>query len=1401
MTDNQPPPVPGSRAFSFQQALAQILQQQQQLFSKLSEQLDATQRCFKELSRDDVALESLASNITEFNYDPDQGCTFDAWFCRYSELFDKDAAKLDDAAKVRLLMRKLSPAAHERYTSFVLPKLSKEFSFAETTETLKKLFGSPVSVFHRRFQCLQTAKEDSEDILAYSCKVNRMCVDFKLSDISEEHFKCLIFVCGLKSPKDTDIRMRLINKLNESADVTLAKIVEESRNLMNLKSDNVMVEKLSQPAVNSVNKSDSKFPKQHRKSSSDFGNKTTTDQPRSPCWACGGMHFAKECHFRDHQCRECGKRGHREGYCACFLGKSAGKQKSAKHKKSTKVVSINAVNRSRKYAEVLINNVPVRLQVDSASDISVITEALWKQIGKPAAHPPSCQAITASGDPLPLASEFWCDVNINGTSKRGLCYVASPKVNLSVLGTDWIEMFGLWDVPFNTFCNQVTSSTDPSSKIGADLQSKFSEVFTSRMGLCTKTKVQLSLRGNPKPVFRGKRPVSYSMEGVVEDEIQRLVNLGVLQPVDFSDWAAPIVVVRKPNGTVRICADFSTGLNSVLEANQNPLPLPEDIFTSMSGCRFFTHIDLSDAYLQVQVDENSQHLLTINTHKGLFRFTRLSPGIKSAPGAFQQIVDAMLSGLQCTRGYLDDLLVGGKSEDELNRNVHQVLSQLQDYGFTVRIEKCRFNMRQIKYLGQILDTDGIRPDPDKVSAIAAMPAPHDVPTLRSYLGAVNYYSKYIPEMRQLRFPMDQLLKTGVKWEWSGACQQAFDRFKKLLQSPLALTHYDPKQEIIVSADASSVGIGARIAHRFPDGTIKAVCHASRSLTPAETNYSQIEKEGLALIFAVTRFHRMLFGRHFTLETDHKPLLAIFGSKKGIPIYTANRLQSFGHADVLSRLINTHIRPDEEFVIASIELEKTIHSVVQQSLEVLPLTFKAIQAETQSDPILKQVLRFVQQGWPKSKSDLSDTQLQQFYLRRDGLSSSSGCLTYGERLVIPAKFHKKILHQLHKGHPGVDRMRSISRNYVYWPGIDDSIAQLVRACTECASVAKTNRKTTLESWPAPTKPWQRIHIDYAGPVDGMYYLILVDAFSKWPEVVPTKRITTADTLIILRSIFARFGMSETLVSDNGRQLVSEEFERYCEVNGILHLKTPPFHPQSNGLAERFVDTFKRTLKKITAGGEVLAEAIDTFLLCYRSTPCRGAPDGKTPAEVLLGRPVRTSLDLLKPPSQYFSKTTKQDQQFNRKHGAKARSYERQDLVWAKVYENNSWCWEPGQILERVGNVIYNVWLPQKSKLIRSHCNQMRQRCESAEESIKSKSSARIPLSILLDSWGLSESNSVPEDNNEIRTNSSLIPALVQQEMESTTRPHRRQPHPANPLIPRHSSRTRRAPVRYEPYHLY
>ncbi|XP_029711482.2 uncharacterized protein LOC115256701 [Aedes albopictus] len=456
---------------SFQQALTQILTQQQRLITQLSQQMSATQLGLKELSRDDVALNALANNINEFRYAPEEVCTFDSWYARYSELFDQDAKKLDDSAKVRLLMRKLNPAAHERYTSFILPKQSNEFTFSETVEKLKSLFGSPVSIFHRRYQCLQTVKDDTEDIVAYSCKVNRACVDFKLADLSEEQFKSLIFVCGLKSSKDSDIQMRLITKLNESSEITLTKIVEDCRSLMNLKSDNVLVEKQSPSSVHAVKYNNKKTSKpKHQPSAA--GSSSGADQPRSPCWSCGGMHFSKDCQFREHTCRDCGKKGHKEGYCACFAGRStAGKgKKPARNQKSTKVVSVNSVSRGRKYAEVRINNVPVRLQIDSASDISIITDAMWKQIGKPEPSPPSCQAVTASGEPLNIASELWCDVTINGVSKRGLCRVMVPEINLSVLGSDWMDKFGLWDVPINSFCNQVSSRT-PSDV--ASLQAKF----------------------------------------------------------------------------------------------------------------------------------------------------------------------------------------------------------------------------------------------------------------------------------------------------------------------------------------------------------------------------------------------------------------------------------------------------------------------------------------------------------------------------------------------------------------------------------------------------------------------------------------------------------------------------------------------------------------------------------------------------------------------------------------------------------------------------------------------------------------------------------------------------------------------------------------------------------------
>ncbi|XP_062711901.1 uncharacterized protein K02A2.6-like [Aedes albopictus] len=1321
MSQSQPPQAQSSMSGGgeqpFKETILQILSNQQALMTQLSQQVSAIQGNVQNANRNELILDSLATNITEFAYDLEKGCSFDAWFSRYADLFEKDAAQLADDAKVRLLLRKLNPSAHERYTSFILPKLSKEFTFEETVAKLKIIFGTPVSTFHRRYQCLQTMKDEDEDFISYSCKVNKACVDFKLQELKEDQFKCLIFVCGLKSSKDSDIRMRLLSRMNETSDMTLEKIVEECKSLINLKRDTVLIG--GKPPSSTVVASNAVRTQPNRK---EKPNRAKDQAPKTPCWSCGGMHFSSQCNFKDHKCRDCGRTGHKEGYCSCFSSKPRPKPGKGKqgnwNKHSTKIVVVKNVTRSRRYVETTINGVPVNLQLDSGSDITIISRQNWVKIGAPKTSPPDCEVQTASGDKLGIDAMFRANISISGDQREG---------------SDLLDEFGLWDVPFSSFCKLVDTKQEDHQV--AELKSKFPTVFTGQLGLCSKMQVHLSLKKDARPVFKPKRPVSYNMEAVVEDEMKRLQDNGIITPITYADWAAPIVVVRKPDRTVRICADFSTGLNNALEANNYPLPLPEDIFNRMANCTMFSHIDLSDAYLQVQVDEESRKLININTHKGLYQFNRLSPGIKSAPGAFQQIMDAMLAGLDCTCPYLDDVLVGGRTEEEHRKNLYKVLERLQEYGFTVKIEKCRFFMRQVNYLGQLLDKEGIRPDPEKVKAVVNMPPPNDVPTLRSYLGAINYYGKYIREMRQLRHPLDGLLKQGVSFEWTDECQRSFDRFNEILQSPLMLTHYNPRMDIVVSADASNVGIGARIAHRFPDGSEKAVYHASRSLTLAESRYSQIEKEALGLVYAVTKFHRMVYGRRFALQTDHKPL------------------------------------PDEDFVIASIEIEKVI---VGQSIEYLPVSYKMIAEVTSEDDTLRMVRDYIRKGWP-SKATSEDPGVQQFFARRESLYEAQKVLMYGDRVVIPKKLQQKVLHQLHKGHPGIDRMRSLARTFVYWPNIDDHITALVRNCQECAAVAKTDTKTKLESWPVPEKPWQRVHVDFAGPVNDTYYLVLVDSLSKWPEVVPTKRITSEATIAILRKIFSRFGMPEVLVSDNGAQLTSDVFERFCESNGITHLRTAPFHPQSNGLAES-----------------------------------RNAPGGKSPAEILFGKPLRTSFELMRPPSKFYRVVnSKQASQYNEKHGAKTKCFEVKDKVYAQVHHGNDWSWVPGEVVERIGQVMYNIWLPDRQRLIRCHGNQLRKRYDTSS-SPPEVIGPQVPLEILLDTWSLNPSSSgaavetveppaEPEGLDELQL--EFLRSLMEPDQQRRRlRTPVRQPE-LEEVIQRRSSRQRRAPVRYEPYQLY
>ncbi|XP_055714741.1 uncharacterized protein K02A2.6-like [Phlebotomus papatasi] len=958
------------------------------------------------------------------------------------------------------------PKAYERYANNILPQTPADKTFKDTVAYLTKLFGKGESLFCTRRKCLQLSIKESDDLATHA----GIC--------TPDHFKALIFVLSLQSDKYLLVREQLLTKLETESPETinLEFMLEEAKHLLNVKNDS----KVENPSAS----------------------------------------FVRDCHHSESKCLDCGKTGHKTGYCPPQRDPGRQNSKASKQQKKSRPKSKGKSNArtnaifsprqfGRKFLIPRINDCALEFQLDCAADISVISRESWEILGKPSLSQSAISVRDAQSQQwaysavetelitpknhdfairaqISIDGEFKCHVSILHKEIVSTCLV-SPKTRTNLFGVEWIEALGLWDIAPSKYCNSIKRDLDtsevvipePGTRPGCQVSP---EIIPGRVWY-KDWSVHESHSHHSPPAQFPKRPVAYHMTSAIDDELQRLQSSGIISPVEYSEWAAPIVVVKKPNGSLRICGDYSTGLNESVETNHHPIPEPDALFSNLSNKRLFSHIDLSDAYLQIPVDKDSSKLLTIHTPRGLYRFNRLPPGIRSAPGIFQAIVERMLQGIPDVVSYFDDVCVASATPEEHFSTLKRVFERMQEFNFRVKLEKYK---------------DGLRPDPEKINAIQMMPAPKNVQELRSFLEAIQFWGKFVQSMSELRAPLDYLLKKGVKWRWTRECEESFNRFKDILGSELLLTHYNPQLSILVASDASSHAIGCVAYHEFPDGTQKAFYHASRKLTDTETNRLQ-------------RWALILLTYDFTIK------------------YTAT--DRFGHADILSRLISSHRQQQDDDVIAEIRADKAQDdAVVRDTASQLPVSFKMIQNATK------------------------------------------------DRLAIPDGFRPKILQQLHESHPGMSRMKSLARGYVYWPGLDDAIEKKVRNCTDCALASKSPVKTPLASWPLPSRPWQRLHIDYA-KYKGEYFFLVIYAFSKWPEIFKTRSMTTAHTISRLREIFARFGLPETLVSDNGTQFVNEMFSHFWKTNGIVHLRTTPYTPASNGQCERLVDTFRVAIHEI------------------------------------------------------------------------------------------------------------------------------------------------------------------------------------------------------------------------------
>ena len=747
-----------------------------------------------------------------------------------------------------------------------------------------------------------------------------------------------------------------------------------------------------------------------------------------------------------------------------------------------------------------------------------------------------------------------------------------------------------------------------------EIETEFRDVLCDKIG-CISGEYEIKLKENSVPVVHAPRSVPAPIRDNVKAELERLERVGIIEKVvNPTEWVSSMVVVRKKNGTVRICIDPSD-LNKAVKREHFPMNTIEDIATRLNGSRYFSTLDANSGYFQLMLTQWSSELTTFNSPFGRYKYLRMPMGLKCSAEIFQREMCRIFSDLPGVEIVVDDILVHGRNAVEHDSRLRKVLQRCRDVNLKLNSSKSKIGCSEVNYVGHKLTADGLLPTRDRVKSIEELRDPQDHSELATFLGMAAYVSKFIPNLSALTEPLRNVQK-AEKWSWSRLESDAIKAIKCELMSDRVLKYYDVSQPITVTVDASRKGLGAAVVQND-----RVISYGSRALTDAETRYAQIELEMLAVVFAFDKFHKLLYGKSdVTVESDHKPLVSIMSKPIGkAPLRLQKmmlKLQPYdfglihvkgkdlGLADCLSRfpVEKGSKLLDDDLMVCKLEcIGRNKHDEWVGA--------------TRRDSTLSTVRRFIISGWPGERSEVPDV-IKPYWDIRDELSTYNGLVYKGLRLVIPSDKRSKMLELIHKAHQGVTKTKQLARDLIYWPGINKQIEDIVSRCEHCLKYQYSQQKEPMIISEIPEGPWQRVGTDLF-ELNGNTYLVIVDYFSNFIEVEHMNDTTSKSLIRVFKQNFARHGIPVVLISDNGPQYVSHEFESFLESYGVEHITSSPRYPQSNGQAEKAVQIIKRLLSKCTDSGDDFYEA----LLMLRNTP-RG--DIGSPCERLFGRRTRTPI---------------------------------------------------------------------------------------------------------------------------------------------------------------------------------
>ena len=1194
------------------------------------------------------------------------------------------------------------------------PQLPREKTYKELTDALEKHFRPKVNITTERYRFQSRKQGSGEPIHDYVAALKNLSINCAFNDLDDRLRDAFIFGLGA-----TETKKRLLAKpeLNFATAVQQASAIEQA---------NADASEINRD-VKPVHAVDRQRPRQRRR------RQRPPPQPENStkaCYRCGKTnHSSQDCFYKDKTCTNCGKVGHIRPACRQLKNKEPERKMEKSHRRRPvhqldqhssegEILSLNvhAIEKSDSDKIMInckINKASIEMEVDTGSAVTLINRDLFERHFSDAKLQPTTTVLKSfTGDLVKPDGVLHVRVKHSGQQRSGMRLFVVDGRTPALFGRDWLRSLPLNWSEIKELQKAKWVESAEASKLMANVTHaavrrmihQHSAIFEPGIGKLQAPPATFHLKQHT-PKFIKARTVPFSQRDKVKTELNRLQAEGIISPVKFSDYATPIVPIDKSNGRVRICGDFKCTLNQIIEPEQYPLPVIDEIFAMFGGGQNFSKIDLTEAYLAYEIHPDYRKYLTISTPHGLYEFNRLVYGISDAPAKWQKIMDQVLENIPYTKCIIDDILVSGENEEAHLKNLATVFARLEQFGLKVNTKKCEFFKPSIEFCGHKISNQGLHKSPSKVEAVLNAPPPKSVKELQSFIGMLTYYHKFLPNIAAELKPLYDLTKKDVKFEWKEKHKKAFEKAKQEIASERVLTHYRPSIPLVLQCDASGNGLGAVLSHKFGDRTERPIIFISRSLTAAEKNYSQLDLEATAIFWATKKLLHYLYGRHFYLVTDNKPLSKIFQADKSVPQISAMRLQRYAlflsglnyeilhrpaaenaNADLLSRLP----LPTQRTALDEID------QLQVKMLHTLPIDNTHIKRYTQKDTVLARVYSYTQTGeWGEREGEFAP-----YYRRRHELSTQLGVLMWGARVVIPPPLRKDVLEELHSTHMGIVKTKALARSYFYFPGIDGAIEKMVKSCPKCVHHIKTPPEVQLQSWNVTETPWERIHIDHAGPFQGNMFLIVIDSKTKWLEVEVVRSTDTSTTIRKLQTMFARLGVPKVLVSDNATGFTSADFGSFLGRLGIKHARSTPYHPKTNGLAEKAVQFLKNSLSAMTSDALSLQTKLDRILLKYRVTP--HVTTGEAPGTLMFNRRVRTKLDAVRP---NLDDKLRQQQESSKKNDLLLREFNVGDRVIVKDFRQNKEKWEPCTVEARTTPTSYRVRTADGATW-RRHADQMR-----------------------------------------------------------------------------------------------